>query len=128
MQFFIHYFSHLGLPLFIALIFFKSEWKKAYFILLATMLVDLDHLLADPIFQENRCSVGFHYLHTPYAMVVYVLMLFLKKPYRIAGIGLVLHMITDFTDCMIMYAGCPPCYEGAPAWPALSMVGRILGL
>ncbi|MFT4679769.1 MAG: hypothetical protein ACI9RU_002866 [Litorivivens sp.] len=127
MQFFIHYFSHLGLPFFIAYFFFRSEWKKAYLIMLATMLVDLDHLLANPIFQENRCSVGFHYFHSIYAIVVYIGMLFLKKPYRIVGIGLVLHMITDFVDCLIMFEKCQLCYENAPAWWALDSVGKLLG-
>lgn len=127
MQFFIHYFSYLGLPFFIAYFFFRSEWKKAYLIMLATMLVDLDHLLADPIFQENRCSVGFHYLHSVYAIVVYVVLLFFKKPYRIVGIGLVLHMITDFVDCLIMFEKCQSCYESSPAGPALRFVGKLLG-
>jgi hypothetical protein len=70
-------------------------------ILLATMLVDLDHLLADPIFDPNRCSINFHPLHTYYAMVVYVALLFFKKPYSIIGLGLVLHMLTDGLDCYL---------------------------
>lgn len=101
MQFFIHYFLHLGFPLILALVFFRSEWKKIYFILLATMLVDLDHLLADPIFDPNRCSINFHPLHTYYAMIVYVTLLFFKKPFNIIGLGLVLHMLTDALDCFI---------------------------
>jgi hypothetical protein len=101
MQFFIHYFLHIGFPLILALVFFRSEWKKVYFILLATMLVDLDHLLADPIFDPNRCSINFHPLHTYYAMIVYVALLFFKKPYNIIGLGLVLHMLTDALDCYL---------------------------
>lgn len=58
MQAFVHYFLHFGFPLVIAYVFFKKDWKKAYLILLATMLVDLDHLLADPIFAANRCSIN----------------------------------------------------------------------
>ena len=103
MQFFIHYFLHLGFPLILALVFFRSEWKKVYLILLATMLVDLDHLLADPIFDPNRCSINFHPLHTYYAMVVYVALLFFKKPYNIIGLGLVLHMLTDALDCYLSH-------------------------
>ena len=38
----------------------RTEWKKAYIIMLLTMLVDLDHLLANPIFDPNRCSINFH--------------------------------------------------------------------
>ncbi|WP_425575839.1 DUF6122 family protein [Nibribacter koreensis] len=56
----------LALWLFVlhAIIFFGQAWKRIYLILTATMLVDLDHLLVDPIFQANRCSINFHYLHT----------------------------------------------------------------
>ena len=76
--------------------------EKAYLILLATMLVDLDHLVADPIFQANRCSINFHPLPTYYAMLVYVALLFFRKPFNITGIGLLFHMLTDFTDCLMM--------------------------
>ncbi|MFT7037125.1 MAG: hypothetical protein ACJA2S_005667, partial [Cyclobacteriaceae bacterium] len=75
---------------------------KTYLILLATMLVDLDHLFANPIFDPNRCSVNFHFLHTYYAMACYVLLLFFKKPFRIIGIGLLFHMLTDYIDCLMM--------------------------
>lgn len=66
--------------------------------MLATMLVDLDHLLADPIFDPGRCSINFHPLHTYWAMAVYVVMLFFKKT-RIIAVGLLFHMLTDFIDC-----------------------------
>jgi hypothetical protein len=102
MQSLIHYFLHFGFPLVISLVFFKKDWKKVYLILIATMLVDLDHLFANPIFDPNRCSINFHFLHTYYAMVVYVLLLFFKKPFRIIGIGLLFHMLTDYIDCLMM--------------------------
>lgn len=102
MQLFIHYFLHLGFPLVIAFVCFRKDWKKTYLILLATMLVDADHLLATPIFQANRCSINYHPLHTYYAMIVYFVILFFKKPYRIIGIGLLFHMLTDFIDCLQM--------------------------
>jgi hypothetical protein len=84
---------------FIALVFFKDNWKKAYWLMLATMLVDLDHLFATPIFQPNRCSIGFHPLHSYYAIAVYFLgSLILKGNYRIIAIGLLFHMFTDYQD------------------------------
>ncbi|BAO56408.1 DUF6122 family protein [Nonlabens marinus] len=101
MQTTLHYFLHFGAPFFIAYLFFKNDWKKAYLILLATMLVDLDHLLATPIFEADRCSINFHPLHTYWAMIVYVAFLFLNKTLRIIGIGLLFHMITDAIDCMM---------------------------
>ena len=96
-----HYSLHFFLPLITAILFFKKEWKKVYVIMLLTMIVDLDHLLADPIYQADRCSINFHPLHSYYAIALYFIMSFLRKPFNIIGIGLVLHMITDFTDCFI---------------------------
>lgn len=101
MQTFIHYFLHFGFPLLIALLFFRKEWKKAYLILMATLLVDLDHLLADPIFQADRCSINFHPLHSYYAMIIYVVLLFFRKPFNLLGIGLLFHMLTDYIDCLM---------------------------
>lgn len=98
LQTIIHYTLHLLVPGLIAYVFFRKEWKKAWLIMLATMLVDLDHLLATPIFDPGRCSINFHPLHTYWAMVVYVVMLFFKKT-RIIALGLLFHMLTDFIDC-----------------------------
>lgn len=97
----IHYSLHLLFPAFIAWFFFRDYWVKAYLILLATMLVDLDHLIANPVFMADRCSIGFHPLHSYYAIAVYVLLLLPKKT-RIVAIGLLLHMATDFLDCSLM--------------------------
>lgn len=65
------------------------------------MLIDLDHLLATPIFEANRCSINFHPLHTYYAMVVYMVLLFFMKT-RLLGIGLATHIIADAVDCWMM--------------------------
>lgn len=73
------------------------------------MLVDLDHLFADQIYQADRCSINFHPLHTYYAMVVYLVLVFLRRPFNIIGIGLLFHMVTDFIDCMLMYSGYKDC-------------------
>lgn len=97
---FIHYGLHFLAPGLIAYLFYRSKWKKAWFLLLCTMLVDLDHLLANPIFDPNRCSINFHILHTYWAMIVYVIFLFFPK-LRIFGIGLLFHMLTDFIDCQL---------------------------
>lgn len=95
---FTHYFLHFVFPVFIALLFYRENWKKVYFILLATMLVDADHLFANPIFDPNRGSIGFHFLHSYYAIAVYFIMLFFKGNIRIVAIGLLFHMFTDFQD------------------------------
>ena len=97
----LHYGLHFLLPLAVALIFFRSNWKIAYVIMLATMLVDLDHLLASPIYDAMRCSMNFHPLHSYWAIAVYVILLLPKKT-RIIAIGLLLHMLSDGIDCFLM--------------------------
>lgn len=98
LQTLVHYTLHLLIPGAIAYIFFRKEWKKAWLIILATMLVDLDHLFATPLFDPNRCSINFHPLHTYWAMAVYIVLLFFKKT-RIIAVGLLFHMLTDYIDC-----------------------------
>lgn len=95
----VHYGLHFLFPGVVAFLFFRKKWKKAWLIMIATMLVDLDHLLADPIFDPGRCSIGFHPLHSYYAIGVYFLMVFFPK-LRIVAVGLLLHMATDFQDCL----------------------------
>jgi len=99
----IHYSLHILVPAILGYIFFKKFWKQAWIIMTATILVDLDHLLANPIFDPNRCSIGFHPLHTIYAIVFYVILLFIPNKYsKIIGVGLLLHMLTDWIDCLLM--------------------------
>ena len=95
----VHYGLHLVAPLGIARILSKQHMWKYYLILLSTMLVDLDHLLADPIFDPNRCSVGFHPLHSYLAIGIYSIMLIPART-RIIAIGLLFHMFTDWQDCL----------------------------
>ncbi|TBN04708.1 hypothetical protein EYD45_05450 [Hyunsoonleella flava] len=93
-----HYGCHLLLPLLVAVLFFKVNWKIAYLIMLAGFLIDIDHLLASPIFDPNRCSIGFHPLHSSFAILFYIFLCFPKKS-RIVGLGLVIHIIADVVDC-----------------------------
>lgn len=97
----IHLGLHAGLPLALAWLCFRSGWRRAWLIMLATMLVDLDHLLADPLFDANRCSIGFHPLHT-YTAITGYLLLSLWSPTRLVGLGLLIHMLVDASDCWRM--------------------------
>ena len=97
---FLHYFLHFAFPVVIAYVFFRNDWKKAYFIMLATMLVDADHFLSTPVFSPDRSSINFHPLHTYWAIGVYVLLLFFRGIPRIIGVGLLLHMLTDWIDSL----------------------------
>ena len=99
LRFFLHYGMHFALPFIIAFIFYRKTFWKASLLILSANLIDLDHLLATPIFDPARCSIGFHPLHSYYAISFYML-LFLFPKTRIISIGLLLHMITDFLDCL----------------------------
>ncbi|WP_142783733.1 DUF6122 family protein [Changchengzhania lutea] len=96
-----HYSSHALLPLIVALVFYKSSWKLAFIIMLSGWLIDIDHVLADPMFDPNRCSINFHPLHKYYAIAVYVLLLLPKKT-RLVGLGLIIHIFADTVDCSFM--------------------------
>lgn len=97
----IHYSIHFGLPLMVAILFFKPYWKMAFLIMVSCMLIDFDHLLAYPIFDTNRCSINFHPLHSYFAIGIYLVLVIFKKT-RILGIGLLIHIIADATDCLLM--------------------------
>ncbi len=98
-----HYFLHLLLPAIFGCIFFRTVWKKAWLIMLATMVVDLDHLIASPIFDPTRCSIGFHPLHSFSTIMIYGTLLLIPNIYlRLIGLGLLLHMFADWTDCFLM--------------------------
>ena len=88
--------------------------------MILTMAVDLDHVWAckefieargiegvmqifdcPDLFVADRCSIGFHPLHSYVAIVGYVLLMAVPV-LRIPAVGLVLHMATDFQDCLWM--------------------------
>lgn len=97
----VHLVLHVVVPGVVAFTFYRDEWKRAWVIMLLTMLVDLDHLLADPIYDPGRCSIGYHPLHTWPAIIVYVLLTIPEKT-RLIGLGLVIHMALDGLDCLVM--------------------------
>ena len=128
LQSIVHYSLHFAFPALIAFAFFRSDWVKVYLIFLATMLVDLDHFLVSPIFEASRCGFGFHLLHSYWAIAVYVLLLFFKRPFRIIGIGLLFHMGTDLIDCLFSYHHCQACVADAPALELLKAISEFLRL
>jgi hypothetical protein len=96
----LHLVLHALVPGGVALLFYRPSWKKAWLIMLATMLVDLDHLLADPIYDPQRCGIGFHPLHSYPAIAAYALLL-IPKTTRLVALGLVIHMSLDALDCVL---------------------------
>ena len=99
-----------------AAIFYPGRSRFAAAILVATMVVDVDHLLAAPVYDPERCSIGFHPLHTAPALAGYALLFLgpvwirrrargpgaerVLRAVHLAGLGLLLHMALDFGDCL----------------------------
>ena len=95
----IHLLLHLAVPALVAKIAYGKKWIFALTIMMLTILVDLDHLLATPIYDPMRCSIGFHPLHTWPAHLFYLCLLAHPRS-RLVGLGLVIHMLLDGSDCL----------------------------
>jgi hypothetical protein len=95
---------HILIPGLVARIAFKDRWWKAWLIMLLTLAVDFDHLLAVPVFDPSRCGIGLHPLHSYPAIGAYVVMAFVAK-LRIVGVGLLIHMGLDAIDCIWIQLG-----------------------
>ena len=96
----IHMILHFLVPALVARLLYANVWQRAYLLMLATILVDLDHLVATPIYDATRCSIGFHPLHQPWFILIYCLLCIHKKT-RLIGIGLLIHMLLDSVDCQM---------------------------
>ena len=101
LRFCIHYGIHFLLPLAIAFWCYRPKFLNVYIIFLLAFCIDFDHLLATPIFNPNRCSINYHFLHSYYAIGIYVL-LFIWEKTRLLSIGLLCHIIADTADCWLM--------------------------
>lgn len=78
----------------------RERWLRAWTILLLGWLIDVDHLLARPIYDPDRCSIGFHPLHTLPAILLYVALL-LPRRTRLLALGLCIHIVLDALDCAV---------------------------
>lgn len=106
LQLSLHYGGHLAAPFAIAWLVWREKWKQAGLIILAANLIDLDHLLADPIFDPGRCSIGFHPLHTLYAAMIYAALLLVPKWWvRAFAVGALWHLVVDWGDCRMQLMG-----------------------
>lgn len=96
----VHYGFHFLVPILFGYLFWRKNWKLAALLMISTMAIDLDHLLADPIFDPNRCGIGFHPLHTGWAAIAYVV-IFLLPSWKLKAIavGCLFHLFTDSLDC-----------------------------
>ena len=99
----LHIAAHVLVPALVARFAVRERRWRAFVVLVATMLVDLDHLLADPVYDPDRMSLGFHPLHRWEVQPVYVLLALWPRT-RLVGVGLVIHMVLDGLDGLWMLA------------------------
>lgn len=96
---FMHLILHLLVPMTIAWLFCGKDWRAPFYVMLLTMLVDLDHLLATPLYDSERCSINYHPLHRWPLWFVYGLLSAVPKT-RWVGVGLLVHMLLDASECV----------------------------
>lgn len=96
----VHYGFHFLVPILFGYLFWRKDWVLATLLMISTMAIDLDHLLATPIFDPDRCSVGFHPLHTIWAAIVYLGLFFIPSwKMKAIAVGCLFHLFTDYIDC-----------------------------
>lgn len=96
-----HLLLHFAVPAAAARLAWPRQFLKAWIVMSATMLIDLDHLLADPVYDPDRCSIGYHPLHQ-YPMIALYALAAMWPRTRLIGIGLLIHMFLDGADCAWM--------------------------
>jgi len=102
----LHLVLHGAIPGVIARLVWRERFWTVWLLMVATMLVDLDHLVATPIYDPSRCSIGYHPLHSPWAVAGYALLLLPAKT-RVVAVGLLIHMALDVLDCLLMVDALP---------------------
>jgi len=78
----------------------KSNLKYIFLLVFSSQLIDLDHLLANPIYDPLRCSINFHPLHSWYMFPLYFIMSIWSK-YKYLFWAIIMHLILDSLDCII---------------------------
>ncbi len=99
----LHIAAHFFVPALVARFGFAERRLRAWLVMVSTMAVDLDHLLATPVYDPSRLSLGFHPLHAWALQPVYVLLALWPRT-RLVGLGLVVHMVLDGVDGLWMLA------------------------
>ena len=110
----LHIALHFIVPLLVAFVIFRSTWQRAFGLMLTGLAIDIDHLLANPVYDPLRCSIGFHPLHSEIAIGIYAVLFVVSLPHglgkqllgrhrsaiNLVSIGLVIHIGLDASDCI----------------------------
>ena len=100
-----HIALHFFVPVLLAVAFYRKRWLSATVILIATMVVDLDHLLAVPIYDPARCAIA---VYTALFLIPRIArrrdsgrsLQGTARVLHLTGLGLVVHMALDWVDCL----------------------------
>lgn len=98
-SFLLHMVLHVAVPVAVAAFFYKPKFKRAALLMLAGILIDVDHVVAVPILDPERCSVGYHLLHSYWLIPAYIALAIYPRT-RLVGLGLVIHIVLDATACL----------------------------
>lgn len=100
LQSIVHYGGHWLVPFALGWLLWRANWLRVGAVIAAGNLIDLDHLLANPIFDPERCSIGFHLLHSWQAALAYIVMLAIPRWWvRAFALGALWHLVVDYGDC-----------------------------
>lgn len=97
--FLLHMFVHVAVPVAVAALFYRKDFRHASLLMLAGILIDIDHLAANPILDPSRCSVGYHLLHSFWLIPVYTALAIYPRT-RLIGLGLGIHIVLDAIECI----------------------------
>ena len=79
----------------------REDFRVIALCVFASNLIDVDHLLASPVYDPSRCSINFHPLHSWYFFPVYVALLFVhSRRVRYFVAGVFLHLALDWLWCL----------------------------
>ena len=87
----------------IAAVWGKKDAKEGAILawqVFASNLIDLDHFLAEPIYDPARCGINFHPLHSWYMFPIYAIGSIYGR-YKYFFWGVILHIILDTMDCYL---------------------------
>ena len=98
----IHLLLHVLLPFLVARRFSPEGYWRPFLLMMLGWAIDLDHLLATPIYQPDRCGIGFHPLHGVW-MFALSLGLSAYPRTRWLGLGVLLHLLLDLSDCACLW-------------------------
>lgn len=94
-----HLVLHVVVPALVTLIFYRRYGWAAFLRLMAGMVIDVDHIRAVPFYDPTRCSINYHFLHTPIPIILYCTLLFVPR-LRMFSVGLIIHIALDYLNCL----------------------------